>query len=174
MRACQSSFNDAFNDLWTRLHANGGNNPCAEAFGGIKKAEEALRKTNFSIDATLRSDVNAQTDGSKILLNPSSDRALMTAPGSSYTFYLVKVIGTGKTPEGHNVTRFATSSLTLSNVTAGSFVLAHELGHRRKIYGPRQNDADFVSAGINNARIWEACFKETTPVPVSGVLRPTP
>ena len=96
-------------------------------------------------------------------LNPSPERALMTPKGSTYAFPLVTVLNSGKTPEGYNVTTISTRWLRLSNVTAGSFLLAHELGHLRKIYGARQNDDDFMSGGVNNVKIWESCFKEITP-----------
>jgi YD repeat-containing protein len=170
----QTRFNEAYKDLWDRLHANDGKNACADLFGGIKNAEATLAKTDFRFAADLRDDVNARTTGRQILFNPSSNRALMTPAGSTYDFYLVKVVNSGTTPEGYQKQTMSISSITLSSVTAGAFLLAHELGHRRNIYGATNEDDTFASNGINNFTVWKACFSEVTPVPQEGRVGPRP
>jgi len=50
--------------------------------------------------------------------------------------------------------------VVLGEVENAAFILAHELGHRRKIYGKNNDDGQDMDRNTkNNRKIWEACFK---------------
>ena len=53
----------------------------------------------------------------------------------------------------------------LGDVEAVSFILLHELGHRRKIFGANDNDGDGkgdddAETDRNDEKIYDACFRE--------------
>lgn len=58
------------------------------------------------------------------------------------------------------VTHLEYDRIDLGENDLASFVLAHELGHKRKVYGKYNDDADdFEKYARNNRTIWENCFK---------------
>jgi hypothetical protein len=60
--------------------------------------------------------------------------------------------------------------LVLSGKEFAAFAVAHELGHKRKIYGEYDKDGASVlsnlESGANNEKIRAACFDEFEPQPV--------
>lgn len=151
----------ALAELRKRIEANGGKNPCAKFFGGLKKALKALDKTKFTFDPNL--DPNAQTVGTRVTLNSSPDRAFMRPAGSTYSFDLVTASPYHALPDGGQSRSTSWSSLALQDVTAAAFLLAHELGHRTHSYGDNQNDGALVDGAINNMAVWKACFSDKKP-----------
>jgi uncharacterized protein RhaS with RHS repeats len=150
-------------ELERRLGANHGENPCAKAFGGFQKALKALNETNFTFDSTL--DANAQTIGTHVIINSGPNQAFMQPPGSTYSFDLATASKLRNRPGGGQIRDVSFSSLPLRGVTAAAFLLAHELGHRRHIYGDNYHDGTIVDNAINNMKIWKACFSEAKPIP---------
>jgi len=144
------------------LRANGGKNPCAQAFGGLKKALKALNQTTFNFDPNL--NANGRTKGSTVTLNSSPNQAFMQPAGSTYSWDLATVSPYRNLPGGGQTRSVSWSSLPLRDVTSAAFLLAHELGHRRKIYGDNDDDGSAIDGAINNMKIWQACFSEIKPI----------
>lgn len=138
----QNRFNNAFNDLEKRIHANGGKNPCADLFGGAKNADKALKNTNFSVGPTKVDGALAETNGKNVTINPNN--GFFDTSGS-------QTIQVGLNPR-------ADSFIQLTDVEAGSFVLAHELGHRTGGLKPDGNDPLGVISIFNNGIVHQACF----------------
>ena len=142
----QTRFNDAFNELWKRLHANDGKNPCADLFGGIKNAQKALNSTNFFFGSAKNPEAWAETLGKKVTIDP--DKPFMGTSGS-VTFQV-----------GFDLRQGQAFNIDLDNVQAAAFILFHELGHRTRTLNPDGNDPfGFVSV-INNGKVKDACFSE--------------
>ena len=139
----QGRFNDAFNDLEKRIHANGGKNPCADLFGGVKKADKALKDTKFSIGQT-REGALAQALGKNVTINPNN--GFFRTTGN-------QTIQVGLNPRGPSL-------IKLSDVEIGSFVLAHELDHRtgKLINDSGDRDPTGVLSILNNGAVHKACF----------------
>jgi hypothetical protein len=56
--------------------------------------------------------------------------------------------------------------LTLKGTVFAAFAIAHELGHKRKIYGDYDDDGgplSILESGANNEKIRAACFDELEP-----------
>jgi hypothetical protein len=157
----QDRLNAARAELRKRIESNNGKNPCAEVFGGRKKALNALDQTNFKFDPNL-ADL-AKTVGSTTIINSSPDQAFMRPIGSTYSFDLVTASPL-REEGGHQVRDTSWYSLRLKDVTAAAFLLAHELGHRRSIYGDNEDDGAHSDNAINNMKIWKACFSQTKPI----------
>lgn len=153
----------ARSELERRLRANNGKNPCAKAFGGLNKALKALDQTNFRFDPNL--NANARTKGFTVTLNSSPYQGFMQPMGSTYSFDLATASAYHGLPGGGQSRDASWSSLPLKDVTAAAFLLAHELGHRRHIYGDNDDDGADIDGAINNMKIWKACFSETKPIP---------
>ena len=142
----QDRFNNAYDEVWKRIHENDGKNACADLFGGIKNAEKALKNTSFQFGATQNSNAWAQTLGKTITIAP--DKPFMDTSGS----VTVQV--------GYNLKLRQRDNIQLDNVQAAAFVLLHELGHRTGTLEPDGNDPfGFVSV-INNQKVRDACFSE--------------
>jgi hypothetical protein len=150
----QSRFNAAFNELWKRLHEKDGKNPCAELFGGIAKAEEALRNIHFSVGATDPPDAVAETKGKNTKINPSN--GFFDTSGSK-TFE----VGTNLKENARiNELPYLPVTITLGNVDAAAFILLHELGHH--IPGVLEDDGGGIGFEVihNNSKVQKACFPE--------------
>jgi YD repeat-containing protein len=161
-------------DLRSRLGANNGKNACAALFGGYQKAITALDDTNFSfqnlgapISATITGErfVHALTDGRNVYIN--SQGGFMALDGNVPT-QLSLLPNTDRPTE----TAFVTVAVIpagyvkfQNDVKFAAFVLLHELGHRRGIYGKDNKDAIDDKNGTrldktarNNQKILDACF----------------
>jgi RHS repeat-associated protein len=160
-------FKAALADMLARLSKNNGKNKCADAFGGLDKAMEALSKTNFEFESLggprdiggngfpsmyFYNKLDAYADGSKVGIN--SDGRFMMEGGR---------LPIANRP-GESI--LANEALfSLGDVEAASFILLHELGHRRKIFGADDRDADQkgddeAETDRNNKKIYDACFSE--------------
>jgi hypothetical protein len=148
--------------LQRRLNANKGNNPCAKIFGGLANAQKALDEGHFKFENLGPPDLaggNAVTSGNNVTTN--SVGTFMAAngrlPGDSWVYrdlattqYIFVMTKQGK----------AYAPVQLGETENAAFILAHELGHLRKIYGKNNYDSDnFDRSTKNNRKIWEACFK---------------
>jgi len=113
-------------------------------FGGIKKAKQALAEMgkNTSFGELGDPRAVAETLGKKTTINPNS---FFTANNGSVDIRL--------DVQGDYV--------TLNNINAAAFVLAHELGHRTKKLLSDGNDPIGVISTINNGAVYNACFGET-------------
>lgn len=108
----QTRFNEAIDEFLLRLRANDGKNACAALFGGIKKAEELLKKgTKFAFGQTRNPEAAAQAKDKTVIINPTG---LFMDTSGSVDFQI-------------NARR---DFIRLTNTEAAAFVLAHELGHR--------------------------------------------
>jgi hypothetical protein len=71
------------------------------------------------------------------------------------------------TTQGHPTTRYELMQLVLTGKEFAAFAVAHELGHKRKIYGEYDKDGQSVlsnlESGANNEKIRLACFAEFEP-----------
>jgi hypothetical protein len=55
-------------------------------------------------------------------------------------------------------------TISLTDVQAAAFIMAHELGHRTHSFGDRDDDGGGSYAGVlNNEDIRKACFPEVSP-----------
>ena len=141
----QTRFNEGYNEFWKRLYVNDGNNPCADLFGGLKKAEDALKSSTYSFTKT-RSGSPAETDGNRIDIHPNG---LFMSKNDAAKFDV-----------GANLPARQVYYVTLSNVEAAAFILAHEIGHRTRTLEPDGHDqSDFISA-LNNGKVRDACFSD--------------
>jgi RHS repeat-associated protein len=144
----QSRFNDAYNEFWKRLHANNGKNPCADLFGGVKNAEKALKRTKFSFGPTAGGAV-AETLGKNVTIDPNG--IFMGTSGSE----IIQV--------GFNLRDRQGSYITLNNVQAAAFVLAHEVAHRAGKLRADGNDPFGFLSVMNNGDVQKACFGDVSP-----------
>lgn len=157
--------------LLSRLNANKGKNPCAKAFGGLKKALSKLNGSNFSFkdlggpvllgDRTLYSSPDAATDGENIIINTKGRFYMenLSLPFSNAPGRMTDLSRFDYGTPGNMVD-------INDDVVAASFVLAHELGHRAGTYKNDNKDAvnDKYGTGAektarNNQKIYDACFK---------------
>jgi hypothetical protein len=159
-------------DLMERLGANNGDNPCAALFGGYAKAVKALNESKFSfmnLGAPLTTNVpgeyaHAATKGRNVYLN--SQGGFMAINGQAPT--QLALLPNGRPNERAFVTRAAVPGGFVdfaNDVRFASFVLLHELGHRRGIYGKDGKDgiADKNGSALektarNNQKILNVCF----------------
>jgi hypothetical protein len=146
-QAQQDRFNAGYNEFRNRLNANKGKNPCADLFGGIKKAEKTLKGTNFSFGPTQRGQ--AELLGKTVTIDPN--RMFM---GTS---------GTETIQVGFNLREKRGSYIDLDNVQAAAFILAHEVGHRAGKLPPDGNDPFGFLSVINNGTLQKACFSDLIP-----------
>lgn len=171
----QGRFDAAKADLLNRLGANNGKNPCADLFGGYDKAIKALNDSKFSfmdLGAPLSADVggefvHAATKGKNVYIN--SQGGFMAFNGQVPT-QLSMLANTDRPNERAFVTRAAVPGGFVefrNDVKFASFVLLHELGHRRRIY--KNDDKDSIDdkngtsldkTGRNNKKVLDACFPE--------------
>lgn len=158
----QKRFEAAWKDLQNRLNANDGENPCAKVFGGLTKAQQALSATRFKFE-NLGTDSlggNAVTAGTTVTINTMGQ---FMATNGRLTGSVVNYGADATTQlifqsSNRGISTYA--PVVLSEIENAAFILAHELGHRRKIYGKNNNDGqDFNKNTKNNRKIWEACFK---------------
>lgn len=146
----QSRFNDAYNEFWDRLHENDGKNPCAELFGGIKNAEEALKDTKYTIGKPREPTTGAQLANKTITINPNG--------------LFMSTDETVKLQVGYNLKLQQGYYVVLNPVQAAAFVLAHEIGHRANKLKPDGHDRlNFLSI-MNNAKVRKACFSDLAEV----------
>jgi hypothetical protein len=144
----QSRFNDAYNEFWKRLHANNGKNPCADLFGGVKNAENALKGTKFSFGPT-EGGASAVTLGKNVTIDPNG---IFMGTSGSQTIQV-----------GFNLRDKQGSYITLNDVQAAAFVLAHETGHRAGKLRSDGNDPFGFLSVMNNGDVQKACFGDVTP-----------
>ena len=144
----QTRFNEAYKEFWKRLHANDGNNPCADLFGGVKNAEKALKSTNFAFGPT-EVGASAETLGKNVTFDP---KGIFMGTSGSETIQV-----------GFNLRDKRGYYITLDNVQAAAFVLAHETGHRAGKLRPDGRDPFNFSSVMNNGDVQEACFSDVTP-----------
>ena len=158
----QDRFNDAYNEFLKRLKANGGDNPCAKLFGGLANALKTLAKTNFT--AASVQGGNAQTKGRTITIDPT--KPFMDASGY---VWIVTGYDIARTDGG---IQLVPQKITVGNVEAAAFILAHEFAHRSDVKGFEPTDANVRTLGgtqagfagaRNNEMIRKACFGEHTP-----------
>lgn len=122
-----------------------GRNACAELFGGIKKAENALKNTTYVFGYT-SPGTEAVTKDKTITIKPNG--VFISTSGSETLQIGVNL----RANQGHFV--------ALNNVEAAAFILAHEIGHRVGTLRPDGHDkTNFVSV-INNEKVYEACFSD--------------
>jgi YD repeat-containing protein len=140
----QARFDAGYAELWKRLNANNGDNPCAALFGGIKKALEALKKTNFSVGATKNPDALAETSGKDILIN---SKGPFFDTGGSITFQA-----------GINLATKKVGYITLDDVQLAAFTLLHELGHRTDTILEDRTDPTNFAMVTNNGLVRSNCF----------------
>jgi len=141
----QTRFNEAYNELWKRLHANDGKNACAELFGGLTKAEKALTNTTYAFGAT-SSGSSAQTEGKNITFNPTG---LFMSSNDAAKFHV-----------GANLPKQQVYYVVMSNVEAAAFILAHEIGHRAGTLQPDGHDESNYVSVMNSGKVRDACFSE--------------
>jgi hypothetical protein len=153
----QSRFDDAYKEFLRRLLANNGENSCARFFGGLQNALKTLGKTSFK--AKSLEGLAAHSNGKTIRIDPA--KAFMDTSGSV-------PITVGYT-SNRSTRSFDPLTITLGNVEAAAFILAHEFAHRSNVNGFNPDDATTTSidgtvmglAGAhNNQMIWQACFGE--------------
>lgn len=137
----QQRLEAAFAELDKRIHAKKGENPCAEFFGGLKKAEKALKdlRKNTEFGTTQRSDAGAETVGKKVTINSAGP--FLDNSGSVRVRVSPNPI-------------FA----TFDNIEAAAFFLAHEMGHTTNKL-PDDSQIDDVSY-LNNGTIHQKCFAD--------------
>jgi hypothetical protein len=144
----EERFTAAVNELKKRLEADKGKNPCAEFFGGLKNAEKKLKQMieHHVFGPTGIEGAAAVTRGSSTIIDQFGD--FMDNSGSRD----IRV-----TPQQNYI--------TLDNVAAAAFALAHELGHRAKKL--REDSPDVVgkegakiASWMNSGDIRTACFAE--------------
>jgi YD repeat-containing protein len=169
----QARFNAAYKNLLGVLSANGGKNPCAELFGGYDKAMKALNESKFSfkdLGAPLTTNiyelVHAATKGKDIFIN--SQGGFMAEKGEVPT-QLSMLLNTDRPNERAFVTRATVPGSFVefrNDVRFAAFVLLHELGHRRGIFGKDNKDGiddkngtSLEKTARNNQKILDACFQ---------------
>ena len=141
----QTRFNDAYAEFWKRLHAKDGKNQCADLFGGIKKAEKALKDTAYSF-ANIESGDPAVTKDKNITINPT-ERFMSTNDAAKFHV-------------GLNMHTRQIYYVVMNNIEAAAFILAHEIGHRAGTLEPDGHDqSSFVSA-LNSGKVRDACFAD--------------
>lgn len=151
----QKRFNEAYADLWKRLHANGGKNACADLFGGVKKAEKALKDTNYLFER-IKSGDPAETKGKLITIDPTG--LFMTEKDNA------------KFQVGVNLPAQQAYYVVMNNIEAAAFILAHEIGHRTDTLERDGHDQSGFLSVTNSGRVRDACFAE---VPTAiELLRP--
>ena len=138
----QNRFDDAYNEFWKRLHANNGKNSCADLFGGVKNAEKAVRDTKFAFGPT--GGAAAEALGKTVTIDPNG--AFMD-DSKTQTFQV-----------GFNLREKKGYYLTMTNVEAAAFILAHELGHRTRKLQPDGHDRFNFLSVTNNGVVQKACF----------------
>jgi hypothetical protein len=141
----QTRFDAAYNEFWRRLHVNGGKNACADLFGGIKKAEKALKDTTYLFGATDSGDP-AETEGKVVKIDPKG-RFMATDDASKFHV-------------GVNLPAGQAYYVVLNNTEAAAFILAHEVGHRARTLEPDGHDQSNYVSALNNGRVRDACFAE--------------
>jgi hypothetical protein len=141
----QTRFNEGYAEILKRLQANGGKNPCADFFGGIKNLAKALKDTHYSF-GTVQNGAEAETRGKNITIHPNG--IFMTE--NEYEKFEVDV----------DFRRNQGDYIALSNIEVAAFVLAHEWGHRTgKLPSDDIDDSNFASV-VNNGKIRDACFAD--------------
>ncbi|HXQ69709.1 MAG TPA: hypothetical protein VN844_04455, partial [Pyrinomonadaceae bacterium] len=144
----QTRFNEAYNEFWKRLHVNDGKNACADLFGGIKKAEKALKDTNYLFKSTISGP--AETIGKDITINPT-EHFMRDKDGVRFDV-------------GINFRARQVYYVMLTQIEAAAFILAHEIGHRTKTLDPDGFDQSNYISALNSGKVRDACFAE---VPVA-------
>jgi YD repeat-containing protein len=169
----QGRLDAAKRDILSRLGANRGNNACAAVFGGYDKAIKAFDDTRYSfrqLGAPISANVNGEgflhafTVGKDVYIN--SQGGFMALNGQVPT--QLSALPNGRPGETALVTTAVVPGayvLFENDVSFASFVLFHELGHRRGIYGKDDKDAIDDKNGTsvektarNNKKILDACF----------------
>ena len=141
----QTRFNDGYNEFWDRLHKDDGNNPCAKLFGGVKKAEKALKDTKYAFGPT-QGRADAQIIGKNMTINPNG--------------VFMKSGDEAKLLVGFNLRAHEGSYVRLTDAQLAAFVLAHEIGHRAGVLRPDGRDPFGFLSTINNGLVHTACFSD--------------
>jgi RHS repeat-associated protein len=141
----------ALADLRRRIEAKKGKNPCADLFGGKKKAEKLLDdfKPTF---ATTASGAPVETDSKTKKTTIDPDGLFMDTSGS-----VPIQTGFGQTfsdPIG----------IRLNNIEAAAFMVAHELGHKSGVLPSDGLDQRGFLSILNNGRVQKACFGDAIEV----------
>jgi YD repeat-containing protein len=132
---------------------------CAEAFGGQEKALKALNQLRFS-PGSLDNDRIMEIEGNKVTVDPNR----FNEGGQPLPLALnIKKSNV----QGHPSTTYTLMHLVLTGKEFAAFAVAHELGHKRKIYGEYDKDGSSaisrLESGANNEKIRDACFDEFAP-----------
>ena len=169
----QNRFDAAKEDMLKRLGANDGKNPCADLFGGYDKAIKALNDSKFSFvnpGAPLNANVtgrffHAVTNGKDVYIN--SQGGFVAVNGQVPT-QLSQLPNTDRPNERYFVTRAQVPDGIVefrNDVRFASFIILHELGHRRAIFGKDNKDhiddkngTSLEKSARNNKKILDACF----------------
>jgi YD repeat-containing protein len=135
---------------------------CADVFGGKEKALKALSQLKFKPGSLQREGIMAIRDN-----NVTVDTTRFVESGQT----LALALNISKsTVQGYPSTSYDLMTLNLSGKEFAAFVIGHELGHKRKIYGEYDIDGSSVfsnlAAGANNEKIRAACFSEFEPQPL--------
>ncbi len=100
-------------ELLRRLRANNGDNPCAQLFGGLKNAEQALKKTKFKVAANPFGAV-AVTVGKQVLIDPNNG---FFGTGGVQTIQVGSQADRNLTPPQNNRERFTICRVLLTSRT---------------------------------------------------------
>jgi hypothetical protein len=129
------------------------NKSCGDLFGGKEKALKALKGLKFSpgiIDSGIMEihGNNVTVDTNRF--NDSPQDLLLAWNISKMTI------------DGHPATGYLPVAMKISGADFAAFALAHEVGHKRKIYGEYDDDNSFdgLAQGANNEKVRAACFSE--------------
>jgi hypothetical protein len=116
-------------------------------FGGVKNAEKALKGTKFSFGPT-EGGAAAEILGKNVTIDPNG---LFMGSGGSETIQV-----------GFNLRDKQGYYITLNNVQAAAFVLAHEIAHRAGKLRSDGNDPFNFLTVMNNGDVQKACFGDVT------------
>ena len=126
-----------------------------DLFGGVKKAEKALKDTNYLFER-IKSGDPAETKGKLITIDPTG--LFMTEKDNA------------KFQVGVNLPAQQAYYVVMNNIEAAAFILAHEIGHRTDTLERDGHDQSGFLSVTNSGRVRDACFAE---VPTAiELLRP--
>jgi hypothetical protein len=143
----QQIITDALNDLIDRIKQNKGKNPCADLYGGMNKALNALKKSRISVDdlgpvqlipsnpPITTNDQSMETVGKTITVNSN----VMFAPG-----------GMVKLEDYFSHKPLPSINIPASTVLDFSLGFGHELGHLTNAKGFTQDDGQISGQAEND------------------------
>ncbi|HEV2705407.1 MAG TPA: hypothetical protein VGV59_05755 [Pyrinomonadaceae bacterium] len=171
----QSRFDEAYLLMLELLGKNGGDNPCAKLFGGYDKAVKALNESSFEFIARdppltpqLFNIIHGATENRTIYIN--SRGGFMAQDGLVPTLRSTLPNSAWPNEKAHVTIAFlpGTHAQFRTDVKFAAFVLLHELGHRRNIYGKDNKDGFDDKNGTaadktarNNLKVIDACFSSS-------------